>query len=90
MSTTHLFNGDSQQLTERPDGSPSVKVHHVLQATVMPAVPYDVVLAVLRGVNHEVPAAVLGTDPQGDGEREREAGSSNRRTERGGTLGVER
>lgn len=58
----HLSTSDSQHLTERHDGSSTMKVHEVLQEPVTLILPYYDVMAILQCINHEMSAAVVSAE----------------------------
>lgn len=59
---SHLSTRNSQHLSERHDGSSTMKVHQVMQKPVIPVFPHYDVRAIFQCINHKVSAAVLGTD----------------------------
>lgn len=63
----HLSTSDSQQLSERYDGSPTMKVHQVLQKPMRSVFAHNDIMAILQCINHEMSAAVRRTDIQRHG-----------------------
>ena len=61
---SHLSTSDSQDLSERQDGCPTMKVHQVLQKPVRPVLAHDNIMAILQCINHEMSASVCRTDIQ--------------------------
>lgn len=58
----HLSASNSQHLSERYYGIPTMEVHQVLQTLVTPVLPYYDVLIVFQCINHKMSAAVLNAE----------------------------